>query len=269
MCFLGVCIADRFKPGELARACESNPDGFGFAYLAHDVIEYVNTFDSDEAIREFDKFCKRYPNGIGVFHARYATHGAVNVDNCHPFQVDSKTVLAHNGILPLTPAEGDKRSDTALLAEQVMPEWMPWLDSPEISDLERWMAGNKVAILTTHKRLRDSIYILNESLGHWRDGCWYSNHSYAPRTTVATYGNWFKSAIGSTLEKVEAQKFEIVEMTCDLCRGAMSYDDDHCPHCLHCVDCGRLNCKCGSEFDGIDMWGELNRAHRLTAKKVG
>ena len=274
MCFLGVCIADKFKAGELERACEANPDGFGFAYLARDAIEYVNTFDSAEAIREFEKFTKRYPNGVGVFHARLATHGAVNVDNCHPFEVDDYTVLAHNGMLPLTPDKGDTRSDTALFAQEVMPEWLPWLDSPEIATLEDWAAGNKVAILTTHKRLRDSIYILNESLGHWRDGCWYSNNSYKPAvkfgSTVATYGNWYRSMLRADWLEEESRIIGRASLECDMCSTMIPFDVDYCPACLHCVDCGRLNCRCGSEFDKegeLELMAELTRAERKLGRR--
>ena len=280
MCFLGVCVADKFDKSDLMRACESNPDGFGYAFTTKGGIEYVNTFNADEAINGLAKLCKRYPDGVGLFHARWATHGATSLENCHPFVVNDKTVLGHNGVLPLTPAKGDTRSDTAIFAQEVMPQWLHTLDTGEIAPLEQWAAGSKVAILTCDKRLRDSVYILNESLGHWRGGCWYSNDSYKP---ARKYSNWFTSATKP------APKFEYKPLTaakpthrrrrvrhsqlssfikCDICYAWHDIESDYCPECFCCTDCGRLKCSC---ID-VELWrqDELELiAQYARARKVG
>ncbi|MGW5105951.1 hypothetical protein [Nocardia sp. NPDC004123] len=37
-----------------------------------------------------------------MFHSRFATHGFITNQNCHPFAIggDERTVMAHNGVLP-------------------------------------------------------------------------------------------------------------------------------------------------------------------------
>ena len=274
MCFLGVCVADRFPREHLMTACEANADGFGYAFTTRGGIEYCNTFNADEAVTGLEKLCKRYPDGVGIFHARWATHGATSLENCHPFVVNDKTVLAHNGVLPLRPSAGDTRSDTAIFASEVMPEWLHTLDTGEIATLEQWAAGNKVALLTCDKRLRDSIYILNESLGHWRGGCWYSNDSYLPARR-----NWFKSVmpryqIQAAPKVTDSGNTDSTDsgdtlIKCDFCLGFMSIDDDWCPNCYTCWQCGRLDCRCDDDYlDSHALIAEFHRARSRKLRKV-
>ncbi|MFE3278408.1 class II glutamine amidotransferase [Nocardia sp. NPDC059239] len=76
--------------------------------------------DAEEVIDDFTAVRRRYPDRPALFHGRYATHGAVSIDNCHPFRLgrDRRTVLAHNGVLPrrVRPAPYDPRSDTRMNA---------------------------------------------------------------------------------------------------------------------------------------------------------
>ena len=100
-----MCVIFTAQPGvmpsmlELAQMADRNPDGAGIAW--HD--PETNTVK----VRKFVD-CNRMLGYIGTHydeledvavlgHFRIATHGAINITNCHPFRV-SCGVMAHNGV---------------------------------------------------------------------------------------------------------------------------------------------------------------------------
>lgn len=205
MCLLTVFPAGQpvtqEHAGWLANGCDRNPDGFGWAVVAGDQILTGHSLLDDVAIANFREARAEHPQGPALFHSRIATAGLVNHDNTHPFLLggdDERTVLAHNGVLPmfLQPDKGDLRSDTRIMAEEFLPSEFTWtrarrnleaLDSPA---WRRWfrkhvLQGDKVAFLTTDPRYRKRLYIVGADMGHWAKGVWWSNSSYIPWTPSA------------------------------------------------------------------------------------
>lgn len=163
----------------LRRAGKANPDGFGFAIIGDRMIHTYKSMDLEETIGNFYDMRERFPKGHAIFHLRITTHGVTNVDNCHPFQVNEDLVMGHNGMLPIKEENG--KSDTHLFAT----EWLPQFDMSELLDtkagndeLSRFATGSKLAFLNVGSQLANPFYIINEHMGHWKDGVWYSNSSY-------------------------------------------------------------------------------------------
>lgn len=180
MCLL-IATTGSSRPSKkaLRRAAKNNPDGFGFAVIGDGKIHTYRSMDINSTISEYFTAREEYPNSPSIFHLRITTHGATNVDNCHPFRVNDDVVLGHNGMLPIK--EEDGKSDTRIFAE----DWLPEFDLVELLDtesgfkeLENFATGSKLAFLNTSDLLRHSLYIVNEHLGHWNEGVWYSNASY-------------------------------------------------------------------------------------------
>jgi hypothetical protein len=184
MCILHYYPAGKLpNPDHLTNSCENNPDGFGWAVIAGELILTGQTMDATVAVETFTTLREQYPDSDALFHARIATHGRVTVDNCHPFFVNGRSdmVLAHNGIMPCQPKPGDIRSDTRILAEDLLMREFRKLDSEKtIKRLSAWVGYSKVLILSTNPRYRKSAYLINEGMGHWHYGVWYSNDSYKP-----------------------------------------------------------------------------------------
>jgi hypothetical protein len=170
-----------------------NDDGHGYAVVdvAGDRIVTGRGRDAFEMIEEFSTIREMYLDGPALFHSRYATDGLVSLFNVHPFEVggDPRTVLAHNGIMPLRPKKDDPRSDTRLVAERWIPTAYGTLRRRRARvAFERWLTPyNKVVLLTVDRRFRghaddhgDHAFILNESSGTWDSGRWYSNDGYKP-----------------------------------------------------------------------------------------
>jgi len=161
----------------LRKAFDVNSNGAGFMYDTEGKVVI------DKGYFGFRKFYKSlrdaeriYPNSTFVIHMRISTSGADNWINCHPFLLNQGYGFVHNGVLS---GMGDMlRSDTREFVEDVLNK-LPnnFGDNPEIVK-----AINDYAIESHSKFVllfTDGAFtIFNECLGHWRNGCWFSNESY-------------------------------------------------------------------------------------------
>ncbi|BCY08941.1 hypothetical protein [Actinoplanes sp. L3-i22] len=160
-----------------------NDDGHGFAIVVAGRLLVRHSMNADQLIDEFAAARHAFPDGDALFHSRLATGGTSDLANCHPYAVggDQRTVLAHNGILPVRLPRHEARSDTRVAAEDLIPRMGSLRSRLVRLRLERWMgADNKIVILTVDRRFRHTSYLLNERAGEWADGVWYSNSGYLP-----------------------------------------------------------------------------------------
>ncbi|WP_166659136.1 class II glutamine amidotransferase [Labedaea rhizosphaerae] len=216
-----------------------NDQGHGYAIVADDILVVERGMDAADVIESFVRTRERHPDGPALFHSRWATHGTVTVDNCHPFQIgnDRKTVLAHNGVLPaaLQPVRGDNRSDTRVLAEDYLPAQPlgPLSNRRSRARLAKMItASNKLVILTVNRRYRYNVYLINETSGLWHDGIWYSNNDF--RSGLSQY------AAGTAWDGV-----------CWCCEQVDTLvDDRYCRVCGACAECMTWSgvCDCYEQY---------------------
>ena len=278
MCLLVVCKPNSIpKSEELTEGACSNPHGYGFAMVIDGKIFRYRTMSARKAVSKFIHLRQQHPQGYAIWHARYATHGVRNEDNCHPFQVgdDADTVLAHNGVLDTYIGKDDKRSDTRIFAEDTLPK-LGGVKALEDENLYRmiegWASGSKIAILTTNPIAEYQLYLINENLGHWDDhGVWWSNSSYKRSTT--TLGTYYKSDTASTTaiayqsdDYVTEQQYyselleygslnqveELVIDTCPSCESLIDVDisAEYCQYCDTCMSCSMkwADCMCYTPY---------------------
>ena len=228
---------------KLENSALNNPHGFGFAIVipSENRIHVERTMNADESINNFLALRAKYPEGFATWHARWATHGVQTVDNCHPFQVgkDTKTYLAHNGILSVLEDSADLRSDTRIFAEDLLPSigGAPSLDNPQIWNmLEDFTTGSKVVVLTLNPNAKHQCYLLHEEKGwHDDDGVWWSNDScYINKWE----GSWKSITAPST-------KYEYRDGFCLVCEELLPANSlDKCAHCKTCQDCYMVEGEC-------------------------
>lgn len=174
------------------RLWKKNPHGGGFAFIDdNNELKGWKTMDFKTFWKSFETSRSQFPNRDFLLHMRIATHGAVNLDNVHPFQVDEHTLMAHNGIIHGAPEDPTgKKSDTRMFIDEVLPR-LPdqWLDDPYIVEMvEGWIGWSKLMFLTTDPLLEKTVYILNEKSGVEADGMWFSNSSGVHESkTYTTY----------------------------------------------------------------------------------
>ncbi|MEV0766132.1 class II glutamine amidotransferase [Nocardia sp. NPDC050435] len=215
----------------LVRGAVHNPHGHGYAVVAGDRILVGHGLDAARVIAEFDTVRARFSDGPALFHSRYATKGAIDLGNCHPFHLggDGRTVLAHNGTLPkrVHPRAYDHRSDTRIAAEDYLPtEPFGSIDTRRgARGLTSWLGSSKLVILTVDSAYRHRGYIFNEQAGIWHEEIWYSNTGYRPQAQPA---HW---------ERL-------------ICGGCLHFPRDrvgrYCPLCGWCFHCETrlLECSC-------------------------
>lgn len=241
MCLLLVCSPNSIpKKSNLQTASCNNPHGFGYAIITPDGIITGKGMSAKKTINKFLTLRKQYPDSYAMFHARYATHGVKNEDNCHPFKVSGSpdTYLAHNGVLDVHINAGDRRSDTRVFAEDILPAMggVTALDNDNVWQMvSKWASGSKVVIFTLNPAAQDQVYIINEKSGHWdNDGIWWSNYTYCDSKYWTTYD--YKSDkipyADDTYDKYEAE-------VCKICEAVPFEDANpyYCEMCMSCVDC--------------------------------
>lgn len=186
MCTLTFCLpGETPDTKELAESCRMNKDGYGFAVIGDGKIIVGKNMDAGKAMKAFYRIRRKYIDSPAIFHARIGTHGEHGLVNCHPFYVNREhtVVLAHNGILPVIAEKSDKRSDTAIFAEEYISRLLPVIDEPHIADMVTKYLGynNKFVMLSVSEMLEKPWYIFNEDKGgaHWQGKkIWWSNRSY-------------------------------------------------------------------------------------------
>jgi predicted glutamine amidotransferase len=261
MCLLVVCKPNAIpKREELTEGACANPHGYGFAMIIDGKIFRYRTMSARKAVSKFIHMRQQYPEGYAIWHARYATHGVKNEDNCHPFQVgdDVDTVLAHNGVLDTFIGKDDKRSDTRIFAEDTLPK-LGGVRALEDENLYRmiegWASGSKIAVLTANPDSEYQLYLINERLGTWDDnGVWWSNSSYKRSTySTKTYYSPTPTTTPSptneadyVLEQeyynellLQADEEAIVIDQCPSCEALVDIDRsaEYCQYCDTCMSC--------------------------------
>jgi len=247
MCLLVVSSPNSTpRKKDLDNASCNNPHGFGYAVIAGNKIITGKGMSAKKVIKEFLAVRKQYPNSYAMYHARFATHGVKNEENCHPFKVGGSdlTYLAHNGILPVHIEPTDKRSDTRIFAEDILPSMggITALDNPNLYGMiEKWSLGSKIAVFTLDPNAEYDCYIINEDAGAWdNDGNWWSNDSYK------SDNNW-----GKYFRQYDYEAADDAEYACMMCGIDVLEDGNiyYCENCGSCFDCSMIvndSCLCWS-----------------------
>jgi glutamine amidotransferase len=256
MCLLVVCNPNSTpSKDDLTTGACKNPHGFGFAIDTGSGIISERSMSAKKSIKRFLELREQYPNGYAMWHARYATHGVKNELNCHPFKLEGEhdTYLAHNGVLDILIPKDDKRSDTRILADELLPRLggVSALDDDYLYDMiSSWASGSKIAVMTNDPSTQYKMYIINENLGSWDDnGVWWSNTSYksTPITKPYSYEPSVYDIV-ATDSHFQASDFEDNKFECPSCESLIDLweNDLYCNMCECCFDCSAtfLDCLC-------------------------
>ena len=244
MCLL-VVASPNSTPRKKDLECAScnNPHGFGYAVITPNGIITGRGMSSKKVIKEFLAVRKEFPASYAMFHARYATHGVKNEENCHPFKVSEQTYLAHNGILDVEIHATDRRSDTRVFAEDVLPAMggVAALDDANVwKILSKWSLGSKIVIFTLDPKARDACYIINEASGHWdNEGMWWSNTTYKASAWSSYVALPFEEKYA---QDAKGYKYSDEDATCPSCLTEQFEDANpyFCEVCGQCFDCNGI-----------------------------
>lgn len=167
----------------ITNSVNNNPDGFSLAYNQRGKLITYKTMSKARFLNKYKRLSSSLdPDTTGmIIHARIATHGAVGVANCHcwtSFPGEAyEMAFAHNGILSIPNRDGMTDSET-FLRDYFEPAFAlsGWVGGEEVIS---WKIGSsKFAFIDKAGEIRKFGHFISE-----RDGCHYSNMSYA------RYGN--------------------------------------------------------------------------------
>lgn len=154
----------------IINAMHHHQDGWGFAVVTGVKVSVYKTLH----FREFFRAWYNRVAGPVLFHARTASHGKVTQSNCHPFKLKNHhLVVAHNGIIP---GFGHATlSDTRDFLDKIIEPMSKWFLEEEgiRAAISAAIRASKMVFLDQDGKAT----IINEHLGTWFEGCWYSNNS--------------------------------------------------------------------------------------------
>jgi len=195
MCLIAYVKSGLALPVDVHYTSNShNPDGIG-VMSAEGIRKFLGKSQAKKSLRYIREL---EANGVeyGV-HYRMATHGKVSTNNVHPFAFygEDDTLnghMMHNGILYTTKWSTDLKSDTAVYADDVLTLAPDHGKSDFWEEVQRDIGyGNKMLIMHESDL---TFTILNEDMGQWHDGVWYSNTYSLPARIENLYNRYYKTA---------------------------------------------------------------------------
>lgn len=181
MCMLIVGTAQQIRdtvlgtPRLLESIIHRNPDGIGAMFMTRAGLPYAVKRaalpDAEYARAWLDSTLPGNGAPCAV-HARYATHGKVDRENCHPFELDGGYFM-HNGVLHIDTSADTSKSDTRHYMERYLAGRTQTLLSDHYGRelVGEHIDGNKFAWLSPDGH----IYVVNRAQGfEWGD-VWFSN----------------------------------------------------------------------------------------------
>lgn len=207
MCLLFVkpASADHLTEAQVADFFTRNSDGYGAMY-AKDGVLYTSKALGTKA--EWVKFYMDH-QAMGIdmaFHLRMKTHGAIDLENCHPYPVynfdgvptaDIAVAMMHNGVLSTGNSADHTKSDTWHYVRDYIHALTHGNPSvifnPKFAEVisKHIGGGNKFVLMDSS----GNTQIINKSSGIEWNGIWFSNtYAWQPHNDVLYPGAMPKTA---------------------------------------------------------------------------
>lgn len=173
-------------PGLIENIYDSNADGLGIMYGTVRGLKVVKRLPATASHAR--TIIQTLPNDARevALHWRWRTHGDIDMDNCHPYQVTPTTQLMHNGILSTGNKDDPSKSDTWHFIKDYLAD-MPddgLHNAGFLEILGDFIGNNKFAIMSADGRLS----VVNEEQGLHHQDVWYSNtYAWSPDLLIPTY----------------------------------------------------------------------------------
>lgn len=153
-----------------------NSNGAGIAWSDGSQVHIEKGFFK---VKKLLKAMQKLDGKTAIIHMRIATMGSICPANCHPFDAGGGWALGHNGCISNTKPVDDESDTRAFIREHLMPmlehDDRALIDNPSArSMIENRIGYSKMVLING---IGDKV-ILNEGMGHWLDGVWYSNYTY-------------------------------------------------------------------------------------------
>ena len=165
-----------------------NSDGGGYSFLRNDVLVTKKFRNKTKFLKQYKLDFDNNKESKFIVHFRLATDGTnKGVTNVHPFNVNKNLVFAHNGIISNV-GEDKILSDTQLFNNNILKnmqtDFLSYKGNKKL--ISDFIGHSKLVFLNT----RNQMTIINEHLGDWLNGIWYSNDSYKTKKSYCGVGSY-------------------------------------------------------------------------------
>lgn len=176
--------AGRLPKSHIKNSWDNNDMGAGLLWNESNKLSVFKTYDYDEYISKYNELRDNANIGNIVLHFRIATSGYKGEHNLHPFLVSDTLGFVHNGVIK---GLGNKQFSDTYEFNDMLKKFKHNFLACDMSKyfISEYIGYSKLLFLDAD----DKYTIINEELGKWADGNWYSNDSYKQYNDYSYYGN--------------------------------------------------------------------------------
>ena len=176
--------AGRLPKSHIKNSWDNNDMGAGLLWNQGNKLNVFKTYDYDEYIDKYNEIRDNKDVGNIVLHFRIATSGYKGEHNLHPFLVNDKLGFVHNGVIK---GLGNKQFSDTYEFNDMLKKFKHNFLACDMTKyfISEYIGYSKLLFLDAD----DRYTIINEELGKWADGNWYSNDSYKQYNDYKYYGN--------------------------------------------------------------------------------
>ena len=176
--------AGRLPKSQIKNSWDNNDMGAGLLWNYKNKLNVFKTYEYDEYIEKYNELRDNKEVGNIVLHFRIATSGYKGEHNLHPFLVNDKLGFVHNGVIK---GLGNKQFSDTYEFNDMLKKFSHNFLACDMTKyfISEYIGHSKLVFLD----IDDKYTIINEELGKWADGNWYSNDSYKRYNDFKYYGN--------------------------------------------------------------------------------
>lgn len=176
--------AGRLPKSHIKNSWDNNDMGAGILWNESNKLQVFKTYEYDEYIDKYNELRDNAEVGNIVLHFRIATSGYKGEHNLHPFLINEKLGFVHNGVIS---GLGNKQFSDTYEFNDMLKKFKHNFLGCDMSKyfISEYIGYSKLLFLDVD----DKYTIINEELGKWTDGNWYSNDSYKQYNDFKYYGN--------------------------------------------------------------------------------
>lgn len=184
MCIAILNTKSTLPSGYIKNSWDNNNQGGGLLFVRAGKLDTFKTYNYKEFLNKYNELRKDKKIKTIVLHFRIATSGFEKYVNLHPFLVRNDLGFVHNGII--SGLGNNERSDTYEFNETLKKLPVNFLRNDSILELiSKYIGYSKLVFLDSQNKHT----IVNEGLGIWEGGDWFSNDSYKDTLPFCYFGN--------------------------------------------------------------------------------
>jgi hypothetical protein len=176
--------AGRLPKKQIQNSWDNNDMGAGLLWNKDNKLNVFKSYDYDDYIEKYNELRDDKSIGNIVLHFRIATSGYNGEHNLHPFLVNNNLGFVHNGVIK---GLGNKSFSDTYEFNDMLKKFKHNFLSCDMTKyfISEYIGYSKLIFLDS----KDKYTIVNEEMGKWSSGNWYSNDSYKEYNNYVYYGN--------------------------------------------------------------------------------